>query len=791
MGLPYHDPFEVDPLTPDDAVADFDPTAIPDAESFIAEMEAEALAQQMPMPASAPMGAPLPAQTSAIDPHLEEEIMGVPGGGIAPQEVAPGPAEPLAPEVAPAMPVAPEDLQPDMVSSAAEMSFYHDETEGSDFMTPTGDLGGQTLEAPDGDRYEGELPAEDLPAAVGLDEYTDEGLLQQQFEAKQADEAERQRLAREEAAEDAQRKLENAKIYQDRQAEADAKAEDLIRQSKEIADQRVNPDRYTENMNWGEKALAAFAIIAGGQLGLMSGRGGNDALQFFMAEINADIEQQKYDIENSKDNLATQKGLVAELYRKNGDAYEAAEVARMAMYEAATAEIDSKMAKLNPEGTQAIEAELHKRQLASAASANKARVLEHQRKIGMENAKFDLDARDTQSQIRKRAEETKKLEAETAKLKRRRGRGRPKAPSIHDIAKAESIGWVSDGRGGWLKDPNWVKPEKDKSAQERMAEKELEMFDQERVRTLGVGGLENKDGTPLLASSPTEAAKMSDLKAATDDATELIDEIIMMRETKGGEYFKTEAGRAIQSKHSQVLSKLGTVEGWGALSDGDLQLGLNFTGTSDPNEYRSYKKALLGLRQDIVDKTNHRLKAIGRGQAKHYEPPRKDRKTEYQTTLNDKVSLITEGIPKVTQEDPVLLDQALRQKRAAAEDIANNYSPEYGTMRGAGEAIHSQIESGELPHSFAMEVVVPMGERMMSRIREQVQNADTVQLLELQEDPEYLEEITLLKEAGDNPTSEQLYKLVTGKRPLSGKPKAKTYTGIRNKELDSLLKAYK
>jgi hypothetical protein len=130
------------------------------------------------------------------------------------------------------------------------------------------------------------------------------------------------------------------------QAKSDAITADAIK----LAGTKTDPDRYMNNRSSGQRVVDIITAVLGG---LIAGRTGgpNVGLQMIQKRIDADIDAQRQDIENGKASLGLRQGAVAQEYQRTGNLYQAAEVVRMATYQAAINKIQTDQQNFDPRGT--------------------------------------------------------------------------------------------------------------------------------------------------------------------------------------------------------------------------------------------------------------------------------------------------------------------------------------------------------------------------------------------------------------------------------------------------------
>ena len=625
----YDMPWEPVPAGPSLGLDDieqpvFDPSLFPTVDSIEAQIEAEQAAPaRPPLELSTELQAPTWA-AAQMSPEAEAELTGKPV---------------LVPEQAPEPDPSPEytaDLAQRMggFNGQAPQAAH---TLGADIgLDPMGVISPESTPLTD-EEIEGIPGAESVQAQ----DLSDEALAMRQLEIEQEQEAFRREREREELAETTERKLRDAEVYEASMAKANERTERILQRSQELGTQQVDNDRWVNSQSTASKIGMALAAIGSGYLGVASGRGGNDAIALFQGLINQDIETQKFNIQKGIQDLNRDKGLVATLYEQTGDLYEATETARLASYEAGIAKIDGELAKMDPEGTQAVSMEIQKRQLRGRIDAQKAAVAAAQRKAGMDDAKFQLEAMDKDSAVRKREAEIRKLDAEAAKAARRgSGKkqediytqdyweglyGKDARPPI-PMSKREHSEWLTTrGKVASLNPGADPKEAADTIKAEGEAEKirRENAADSKAVRDLNGGKpLIQPDGSVWRHDKASEAA---DIMEVTQNITRATDEIARLRAKTGGNWdsLKSADWQKIRALTRQIDFENAVALKLGALSEGDLAELVAFRGGADPNS--QLFDALPGLEQmgrSVVDKANTRMRRYG-WQGDRWEPSRK------------------------------------------------------------------------------------------------------------------------------------------------------------------------
>jgi hypothetical protein len=663
---------EAEILAEQEAAPAFDPGGFPATDPYIAELEAQLAAEQAPAP---PVDLSAAAEMSANFDAMAQQYQGAPDSAMEAEMMGEPPMAGLqAPEI-PAQYIAGlSELDGPPVAPQGALEQPHALTEdGSRYDYSLQDF----ANAPANPEYD-EIAGDVDPSLL-----TDENLAMRAWDAQKAEEKRRQDLEIERDANDAKIKERDALVRKVALEGANQKTEDLFAQAKALAAKKIDKDRYVKDMSWGQKAAGFLSILAGGQLGLLSGRGGNEAMQFFLGEINRDIEEQKYNLESEAQGIAQQQGLVADIYRQTGDIYTAAETARAAVYEAATAEIESQMAKVDPMGSQYLEREVERRAIQSAAAAHQASVHAQMRKNAHEDAELEIKALNTQSQIDERAAKIKKIDAERKKLERR-GTGtstqKPKVGSVAEQERLVATGYLpyKDANGLRIPAPGEEAARlraADPDAKQDEREPGLEYLDTDRIV-----GVTTKDGKPVAIEDEKTRTKVRDVVEATQLGLSSLVKIRELLTEDGREAWGLSKEQAKAEGAKLLIAAMAQIKG--PVSDKEmpmLKAALGFdiddpmaTFSLDKMETRikRVESAIEGARRDA----NTKLKSITGREDVHFTPynaqdnsNKNPKKTQAEDAIDsviaapDRTDLTGEAIGKVVSMALDDVDKALER----------------------------------------------------------------------------------------------------------------------------------
>lgn len=568
------------------------------------------------------------------------------------------------------------------------------------------------------------------PDEIALSDLNDEALLMRQFDDAQLVKAERQRLTDVEMVANENRQAENAEFLRSSQEKHLSQVETILQESREIGSMKIDQDRWYSSGGAGRKIGTWVSVLAGGQLGLLSGRGGNAGLDFVMGEINKDIDIQKSNIQNARVGLNQQQGLVSEIYKVTGDMFRAEETARLAALETVDARISSEMAKLDPEGSQAMEKEMLLRDVRGRKAQSVAALQEQSRTRAIEDAEFEMKVRDQRVGEAETKAKILKMQAETTKLKRRgTGRKRVKAPSIKDQETLTKGGWMpfldrngmripAEGkRAEQLRAGTGDSSESIEGARLRgaaaIADKaELELSKDERSRKFGTR-MFTKTGEEILAVDSATAIKRQLAKSQLKTVTNLADDLIVMRESDGwsSDMARSEEWQIAQGKLVQILLVNKEAFNLGVLSGSDEELMNKFAGGGDPTAIRSMVAGLNGMVSNLTDQFNDSVLAPVGEEVERYEPARHRVIQSGKKNKASRIDSVSQGVPiGLEGEDR---DAVLGQSISDAEYSAKNDNLSLEDMRRIGMRSARRQENGELTGSELKQLTDPIARKFV------------------------------------------------------------------------------
>lgn len=605
-------------------VADF-----PTEESIIAELEAE----QAPAPQPGSIFEPVAAAAAREESQrlaLANELQAPSWADaqMSPEAEAELTGEPVPPEsYSQAQTI--ESFQPGAQASKNRFELLERELSGEPAAVP--------------EKLEQELSGEpEAEPVIPVQDLSDEALAMRQMEQDAAAEEFRKKREREEFDAKTERDARRAEIHTQEIAKANQRTEELLARSQEIGRQFVDNDRWMDSRSTGSKIGIALSILSAGQLGILSGRGGNEALDFFQQQVSQDIETQKFNIQKGIQDLNRDKGLVATLYEQTGDINLAGQAASLAVYEAGIAKIEGEIARMDPEGTQAVSMEIKRRKLRADADAQRAAIAAKQRKNAMDEAKLNVELMDKESAMAKRAAEVRKIEAETARLNRR-GTGRKR----EDVYPPEYFETLYPGSGvrvpmtlsqfddhlARTKKVGDLNPVQDAKGAAETDKAVAEATAKERDLAADSMAIRGDNGRPirLQDGSVWRHADHKDVTTAMNTTREmqrLADVIAIERGKNGGTFpgIKSEGYQTIKAAATGIdyanLARLGQ----GAMSEGDKK-GMEALrgGVDATSQVWDALKGIDVMTKNAVDGANEVMRSKGYDLDKPWAPARSER----------------------------------------------------------------------------------------------------------------------------------------------------------------------
>jgi hypothetical protein len=417
--------------------------------------------------------------------------------------------------------------------------------------------------------------------------------------------AERERQVQQRVLADEQLRAfeENDALQQKARAAAKADLEEVTTSAKRMAD--TSPfESWWSSRSTGQKATGYIAAILGGFLSKGTG-GRNTAIDLFLkvADDDANAKWMK---------LRERRGLARDALGDAGEEFRTREAIRLASYEHGIRAIEAKMVNLDPEGDAmarlaGAKRELQDRQLAAMAHAG-----EEARKFRLDAFKADSDRMKAEADmLRAQAEAAKKLGAGGG------GGGRSGKEKYTPAQLAEMLppgSWIPPASSAPMTIGEYkARAEAGRTGRTVNDPTETEKREHE-LAVNGPGGkpLAKADGSKLLAQDKEQRQKMDAKMVAAREVAEIIDEVLFIRDSVGGESdtFNSDERQRLEVLQSRlaILMKSGTE---GMSSDSDMQRIAAALGASDVASFRTRAAGLLEGRQRALSQFNKELETMG------------------------------------------------------------------------------------------------------------------------------------------------------------------------------------
>jgi hypothetical protein len=595
----FYDPLAPQPIpVPSaDPFADLRPTW----EQFLASQIAAAEPAPPPVPVAPPPDlGEMPADVVAaapVDPYAP--AFGQPGIGVPTEAV-----DQVAATVPQQVPQVPDYSPPflsDAIEGAAQLA--NDKTTGG-YAGPL-DLDPNapqaSLEQREGHRF-GQMSTEDL-----LEDRANRDRVKREMEA-----AEMLRLA----TADRENAEAEEKAWRTSREQAAQKRAEVEAEAAKLSDDPTGD--WMDEVGTGRTIGAFIAVALGGLVQHLNG-GRNSG----MDQINLQID--RYVSERRK-NLQDKRQGVADLQQQAEEDFRIGTTLRVASYERGIREITAKQAAFDVQGAAFNDLEMQKRQLAAAQQQALIAQEEKDRKRLFDEAKIEAD-------VAKTAAEIAEIEARTAGIQAKSpgggaggGAGKPK-PGDEPLTREQILAEMPHI------DPDLLPPEGitvtrgqfERSLKTNKAAAEASKAVGE-AKADAVPDMVTLDDKPYRARSKEDADEISDDKAITDEAIDILDRVIRYRENGGGWepnfWMSDEGKKAIVDWNALVLIKKNR-DKLGALSGSDIELELNSMGTKDPTGAKDPTPGLVQFRNNLVHGLNVKANAKrrpGTPKVKPYKP---------------------------------------------------------------------------------------------------------------------------------------------------------------------------
>jgi len=413
----------------------------------------------------------------------------------------------------------------------------------------------------------------------------------------------------EEAASRAER--ERAAAREQRSAEtwkrAEARAEENDAEAKKLANERIDPDHWWSSRSTGQKIAGFIAAIVGGLVQGRTGSPRNSGLDMINQEIDRDIDAQKANLANRRDNLGIQRGLVADLYARTGDLERSAEIAGIAARQRAMADLEHQLGSYDRNGKTA-----HIIVNALQAGRSEAQVARDRRTAA--DHKIQMDKADLLLKEAKQAEDERNNRAQnrTANYGIASTNKREANRLVFDEKKLAADGLKDERAATHAADAEVLKLGMGGSVRLKRDANNQPIIGVDGRPEVVRGNLVNADGQPWKARNEAVADDLAKKQAVAADLIDYYDEIIAIRDRSGGEsaIMNSDDRQRLDVLEDLILkrSKEGTS---GMSSNDDMAVLRGAAGAKDVASFRAKGAGLEKGREKVVATLNNEMRHRG------------------------------------------------------------------------------------------------------------------------------------------------------------------------------------
>jgi hypothetical protein len=362
---------------------------------------------------------------------------------------------------------------------------------------------------------------------------------------------------------------------------ARADANQLTREAQELANVRIDPEKWWADRNTGQKIAAFISVIAGGLVAPYQG-GRNDGLAMIQGAIDRDIDAQKANLAGRRAALADKKASLSERFAQLQNDYRELERYRVASYERTINQVATEAQRFDPRGSAAIAY----RETITALRGQQAKAIQAYRQQALKN---ELD---TRKALREEAESKQQIAASKAQVAQgwaRYSLDKTKAKDDKEIAEKKLAAEV----------------DKLKAEGNTKAAEQLQKFG------VAVPGMKTADGKPFVAQgTPESVGKLREQLSAANTLVGLIDEARRIRSGYSSSVKNREEWQRLQTIWASLTAEGKNLLGLGALSGDDMKLMTNYLGADDPTKNASIAAGVEQARKNILRKARDSVRAV-------------------------------------------------------------------------------------------------------------------------------------------------------------------------------------
>jgi hypothetical protein len=542
----------------------------------------------------------------------------------------------------------------------------------------------------------------------------------------------------------AARQKEEAELLSQKQAAVDR-----------YANFKVDRRRLFKDMSTGDTILAAVSVGLGQIAAAMQGKTENPALDLIMRKMDQDVQLQMAE----RDQIGTMVGMKSDQIAD----FRALSSSRAGEYATRMA---GHLARLD-------------RDIAKITARTQSAVVKQNGAI-------------MQAQIRQKGAELlgNAVTADRSFNEQKRARQAAAAAQRQNLEADMKIkGFVSDGRGGWVPDPDRVYTTDPLEAEQlryytaRADKTEAEAKLAGEHAAAGPGGIPGAVGDPNAAGAPIrnadgkawlpptekEQQEFRNIIPATANVRRMADLFVLAREKYGGssELVGSPEWQEISSLVGQIDMEQKDILGLGVITGKDLEILQRVRGGKDPTSFiYDATPGIEALAKRLEEKTRGRMRA--QGFTGDWSPARLAPVEARELTTEQNVGRLTgplsTGSKQQSPAGEALRSKELEQKRAAVPELLRT-KPTIERLAEWGQKVESLRAKGEITSEEAISIMNQTAPRVLAEWRSKIQGMSTAELLKAQNDPQFYQRaniLALLDSGSARP--EEVYRLVIGAR---------------------------
>jgi hypothetical protein len=412
---------------------------------------------------------------------------------------------------------------------------------------------------------------------------------------------------------------ENLRIFKESQKKNDAEIQRALADADALANEK--PAKFTDSVG---NIIGSVIGVVLGAVGAPASGGKNMGVEAMMSAIDLHNKRERDQYERRSGAIGKRLNAYTQLREQGYNDYQAGEVIRIATLGRAKQVIALKAQDFDPHGTTA-------RTLMAKYSTYDAAQRQAADAFNAANLKATREAEEHAAKQAKLAAETAKLEAEAIEKMRKGvgGGGSGSGKPDDQIIPAAELQRRFPEAAQFVTEDMSVNQLRQRMAVRKQAGDTTQSVgketpEQERERTLGIGGIRNPDGSSLLASDVDSAKSLQKQKAAVDTINEFVGDIVRGIDEHGGadKYFSSSEWMTQTAKKAAIIQAARAGYEMGALDKGAVEEADKLFGATDPtSHWRNASKGFIAGRDAMVSRFNHALRSLPTHKGASYHPP--------------------------------------------------------------------------------------------------------------------------------------------------------------------------